>query len=97
MRRILTDSGEVDIRQGERTVFADPWLFRMLVETGRIRPAKLEAMIERQDFERIVTMRDLFAADYATYDFGLPMPLAERCGRGTASSARPAACSSTSR
>jgi hypothetical protein len=74
----LTDSGEIDIRQGARTAFADPWLFRMLVETAQIRPTKLEAMIERQDFERIVTTRDLFAADYATDDFGLPMLLVER-------------------
>ena len=77
-QRLLTDSGMIDIRQGERTVFADPWLFRVLVEAGQIRTAKLVAMIDRQEFAMIVTTHDLFAADYATYDMGLPMALVER-------------------
>jgi hypothetical protein len=77
-QRLLTDSGMLDIRQGERTVFADPWLFRVLVETGQIQTAKLAAMIDRQEFAVIVTTHDLFAADYANYDMGLPMALVER-------------------
>lgn len=77
-QRLLTDSGSLDIRQGVRTVFADPWLFRVLVNAGRIRTAKLEAMIDRQEFDAIVTTHDLFADDYAANEMGLPMPLVER-------------------
>jgi hypothetical protein len=77
-QRLLTDSGSLDIRQGKRTVFADPWLFRVLVNAGRIRTTKLEAMIDRQEFDAIVTTQDLFADEYAANEMGLPMPIVER-------------------
>jgi hypothetical protein len=77
-RRVLTDSGPLDIRQLERTAFADPWLFRMLVETGQIDPAKMRGWIETRAYNRIATTMDLMSPEYDTYPFGLPMELVER-------------------
>jgi hypothetical protein len=71
-RRLLTDSGRIDIRQGERALFADPWLFRLQAETGRIDTRPLEERVERRDFELIVTQKDLFADDYQGFTQGLP-------------------------
>jgi hypothetical protein len=75
---ILTDSGLVDIRQRERTVFGDPWLFRMLSETGRLDLARMERWIDEQHYAWIATTKDLYSPSYESYDFGLPMPLVER-------------------
>jgi hypothetical protein len=77
-RRLLTDSGFIDIRQGERTTIADGWQFRMLAETRNLHPAGMEARIDAEVYDLIVTTHDLFAADYATYSFGLPMSVVER-------------------
>ena len=81
-QRLLTDSGMIDIRSGERTVFADPWLFRVLADTGQVRTTKLELMIDRQEFDMIVTTHDLFASEYAAHDMGLPMSLVDRVRAG---------------
>jgi hypothetical protein len=74
---LLTDSGFIDVHQRERTVFGDPWLFRMLVETGRITPTTMVRRVEAEEYDWIITTKDLFDPSYASYDFGLPMPLAE--------------------
>jgi hypothetical protein len=77
-RRILTDAGLIDIRQGERALFADPWLFHLQAETGRIDLRPLEEQVERRDFELIVTQKDLFADDYLEFDQGLPRAVVAR-------------------
>lgn len=73
--RFLTDDGYFDIRQGARALFADPWLFRSLVEVGRVNPKALRQSIERRDFARVVTRKNLFDPDYPEYGFGLPRNL----------------------
>lgn len=75
---LLTDFGFLDIRRRERTLFGDPWLFRLLAERGRIDPGRLERDVERGRFELIATTRDLFDPGYEAYDFGLPVPVARR-------------------
>ncbi len=77
-RHLLTDSGFLDIRQGDRTVLADGWQFRMLADTRGLRPTRMEMLVDAEDYELIVTAHDLFAADYATYTFGLPMSVVAR-------------------
>ncbi|MDR3633670.1 MAG: hypothetical protein P4L84_07520 [Isosphaeraceae bacterium] len=74
---LLTDDGMIDIHQGERTVFADPYRFKLMVETGQINPARLRQMIADSHYELIITSKDLFADDYSSYDFGLPGVLAK--------------------
>ena len=39
---LLTDSGLLDLYQGERAAFGDPWLFRTLVDTGQLDPALIK-------------------------------------------------------
>jgi hypothetical protein len=79
--RLLTDSGFIDIRQGERTVYGDQWLFRMLTETGEIRPEAMRRWVEDEEYDQIITTKPLEDPSYATYDFGLPMPLVEAARR----------------
>ena len=76
--RLLTDSGIIDVHQGERTLFGDSYRFRLMVERGLIRPTKIETHLDQQVYDLIVTTHDLFAPDYANYEFGLPTVLVER-------------------
>lgn len=76
--QLLTDAGIFDLYQRERAAFGDPWLFRMLVETGRIRPEVMRRKIEAEEYDLVITTSDVNAPGYATYEFGLPMVLAER-------------------
>jgi hypothetical protein len=76
--RLLTDVGYIDVHARERAVFGDPWLFRMLVETGRIDPKTLIDRIDSGYYETVVTSRDFRRPDYASNAFGLPMVLVER-------------------
>jgi hypothetical protein len=73
---LLTDDSALDIRQGADTLFADPWLFRAMVNDGRIRPDPVALRIEQRAYTLVVTRHDLFADTYADYAFGLPMALA---------------------
>ncbi len=74
---LLTDSGLLDLYRRERAAFGDPWLFRMLVETGRIQPTKMKEWIESEKYDLVVTTSDLMKPTYRTYEFGLPMVLVE--------------------
>ena len=80
-KRILTDSGMLDIRQGERTVFGDSYRFKLMVENGQIDPRIVQMRIDNEYYDVILCKRDLFSPDYERYDFGLPRPLAERARR----------------
>ena len=79
--RILTDSGFLDVQQRERTVFGDPWLFRLQVETGSIRPTKIIADLEARRYDFLFTNKDFFQKEYETFDFGLPMAIVEPARR----------------
>ena len=76
--RLLTDLGLLDLYQGERAAFGDPWLFRRLVDTGQIEPSLIIRRIDDQYYDLIVTTSDLNSADRASETFGLPMALAVR-------------------
>ncbi len=79
--RVLTDNGAVDIRQGERALFGDPWLFRVLAEEGRIDVSPVVKRVEAGTYDWIVTSRDLADPSYRTYDFGLPEPILDAARR----------------
>ena len=70
--RILTDEGTIDIRQGERTVFADPYRFKLMVEEGQIDPRFVRKRIGDQYYDSIITTTDMFSDKYLKYDQGLP-------------------------
>jgi hypothetical protein len=75
---MLTDSGLLDLYQGRRAAFGDVWLFRMLVQTGRLQPNRIAADIDRQYYDVIVTTAELEHPGYALNIFGFPMGLVDR-------------------
>jgi hypothetical protein len=75
--RLLTDCGLVALHQEERAPFVDPWLFHMLVETGRIRPTRLRHALRAEAYDAVISTADWNAPGYASYAFGLPMVLVE--------------------
>ena len=77
-RRLLTDVGIIDVRQGERTVFGDPYRFKLMSDTGLIDTRVIQTNIDNEYYDVIFCNRDLFSPGYDTYEFGLPRPLAER-------------------
>jgi len=81
--QVLSDSGMLALRQRENAPFVDPWLFRMLVQTGRIDPQVIEDRIRSQDYDVLVLTSDLYSSRmlYEDYAFGLPAPLV-RAARG---------------
>ena len=80
-RPFLTDVGILDIRQGERTVFGDPWKFKLMAENGQIDTRVIEKNIDDEYYDLIFCQRDLFSPEYETFEFGLPRALAERARR----------------
>ena len=76
--RLLTDSGLIDLHQGTRAAFGDPWLFRMLTETGRIDPALIRERIDAQYYDMVITTTDLMPSSYDSHIFALPKTLADR-------------------
>ena len=79
--RFLTDVGIIDIRQGERTVFADSYKLKLMGENGQFDTKVIQDNIDHEYYDAIVCRSDLFSPSYETYDFGLPMILAERARR----------------
>jgi hypothetical protein len=75
---MLTDSGLLDLYQGRRAAFGDVWLFRTLVQTGRLQPTRIAADIDRQYYDVIVTTAELEHPGYALNIFGFPMGLVDR-------------------
>jgi hypothetical protein len=69
---LLSDSGLLDLYQGERATFGDPWLFQTLVELGKIRPTRLLERIDAQYYDVIITGHDLDSPRYLNEDFRLP-------------------------
>jgi hypothetical protein len=80
-RPFLTDVGFLDIRQGERTVFGDPWKFRLMAENGQIDTTVIQKNIDDEYYDLIFCQRDLFSPEYETFEFGLPRALVERTRR----------------
>jgi hypothetical protein len=75
--RLLTDEGMIDIHQGQWTVFADPYRFKLMVEEGQIDPRRVCERISNQYYRLIITRKDLFSDDYLHFDHGLPVTLVE--------------------
>jgi hypothetical protein len=75
--QILTDSGMLALRQRERAAFVDPWLFRMLVRSGRIDPVVIEERIRSKKYDAVVLTSEVDSSTfrYEDYIFGLPEPL----------------------
>jgi hypothetical protein len=74
---LLTDDGPIDIHQGERTVFADPYRFKLMADEGQIDPQWVRNRISNQYYDVIITTKSLFSDEYLNYDRGLPRTLVE--------------------
>lgn len=79
--RILTDCGHLDIQRGEATQFGDPWLFRLLADTGRVNLDEAVRAIDEERYDLIVTTKPLSDLSYTDYVFGMPMPMVEAARR----------------
>jgi hypothetical protein len=76
--KLLTDVGLFDLYRRERAAFGSPWLFRMLVQSGQVRPVAMERFIENEDYDWIITFFGLDSPDYESNGFCLPPPLVVR-------------------
>ena len=74
---ILTDSGLIDICQGDRAAYGDPWLLRKLIEAGKIRPTRITEWIDSQHYEMIITAHDIDSPRYLKQDFRFPDAILE--------------------
>ncbi len=74
---LLTDCGPIALRQRDRAPFADPWLFHLLVESGRIVPSSVIQQLQDREYEWVITTSDLLGSDYLDNPFGLPEPVAQ--------------------
>jgi hypothetical protein len=79
--RMLTDSGIVDLYQGERALFGDPWLFRTLVETRQLSPTVMAQRIESQYYDVFIGEDTSGSPGSVTHDFRLPRELCEALRR----------------
>ena len=80
---VLSDSGTFNARLGVRAPFVDPWLFRVLVTTGRVDPVLIRRRLENAEYDLIVTTKDFYEIGdiYDRYAFGLAPELAELARR----------------
>ena len=76
--RLLTDSGLIDLYQGDRAAFGDPFLFRIMTETGQVNPTLMRDRIDSGYYDLIVTTSPIDHPSYDSYAFGLPKALAQR-------------------
>ena len=76
--RLLTDVGLLDLYQGERAAFGDPWLFCTMVELGRLQPTTMAQRIDAQYYDFFITSHDLDSPEYAKHIYRLPKGLFER-------------------
>jgi hypothetical protein len=77
--RLLTDTDVIALRQRDRAPFVDSFLFRLLVDTGRIEPRYLEQQIRDEAFDLLVLTSDLRLCEEQGYKetiFALPDRLA---------------------
>jgi hypothetical protein len=75
-RSILTDSGPIALRQGTRAAFVDPFLFRLQVMNGRIKPDIVADKLRNDGYDLLILTSDVSSPEYDTYEFGLPPVLA---------------------
>ena len=76
--RVLSDSAMLALYQKDAAPFTDPWLFRLLVQTGRIHPRQMEHWLESGAYDVLVLSGDLNSRAYEEYDFALPPSLVAR-------------------
>lgn len=74
-KRILTNSDDIALRIDNP--FVDSFLFKMLVDTGRLQPTVLEERLSRGEYDLVVTTGSFDDPRYLDSAFALPRPLAK--------------------
>jgi hypothetical protein len=74
---LLTDSGLLDLYQGERAAFGDPFQFHTLVDRGKLQPTTLIERLDAQHYDVVITTHNLDSPQYVNEDFRLPDVLIE--------------------
>jgi hypothetical protein len=75
-RRLLTDSGLLQLHQKERAPFVDPFQFRWLVSTGVIRPEVILENLRAQSYDLVITTSELYRREYDASTSGFPEVIA---------------------
>jgi hypothetical protein len=75
--QLLTDSGLLQLHQKERAPFVDRWQFRLMVDTGQLRPDVILGRIRNESYDLVITTTDLQRPDDRPNADGLPEVLAE--------------------
>jgi hypothetical protein len=75
--RTFTDNPLFALYQRDRAVLNDPFLFRMLVTTGRIEPTELLERLESESYDLLILTGNVFGEGYETTPFALAPPLAQ--------------------
>lgn len=75
--RLLTDVPIIAVHQHDRAAFLDPYLFRALVQSGRIRPSRLVEIIAAKEFDLVVLTAELGDPLYDRNSFALPIAIAD--------------------
>lgn len=75
--QILTDSPLLAAHQEERAAIVDPFLFRTLVETGRIHLGNLIGRIRNDEFDWVILKHDVASPAYDAALLSLPPPIAK--------------------
>ncbi len=70
--KLLTDSGEIQLHQKERAPFVDPFQFRHMVDSGRIRPDVILKELREGGYDYVITTADLFNSAYEVDVTGFP-------------------------
>ena len=73
--QILTDTDVVALRQLDRAPFVDSFLFRLLVDSGRIEPRRMEQLLREEQYDLLVIGSSLVLRDEPGYQeqlFSLP-------------------------
>jgi hypothetical protein len=79
--RILSNVGMVQLKLRERALFVDSFLFKMLVNDGRMRPDRLVESLRRREIPWVVLDTALDDPNYDANPFGLPRVVADAVRR----------------
>jgi hypothetical protein len=74
-KKVLTNCDDAALRIGNP--FVDSFVFKMMVDDGRLKPTAIKEGIERGEYDWIITTADVDDANYVASSHGIPKELAD--------------------
>src|SRR5262249_49956329 len=78
---VLTDRPDLALKSAEPPPFVDPFLFRVLVQGGRVQPTELIRRIDNQEYDIVLSTAQIVDPTYERYQFGYPPVVAQAIRR----------------